>query len=162
MQNKHPVRLYSGQVLHSVNACPLSNLFRVFFFLCSFPSYTSCSTINWGKWPGKTNLLPVLVVQWQTRFLCAIISPSASHLSVFVTISVISLKPLHCSQSLLYFRMLCWSSRSRPCENGTWCLKSLWYSAAVPKLQRIWLIFVILPLHCGHLKLFKERNRRDV
>lgn len=42
----------------------------------SYCSCSSCSTITWGDHLGEKMPLPVLVAQWQTHFLCAVMPPS--------------------------------------------------------------------------------------
>lgn len=45
-------------------------------FSVSVKSFHGCSTITWREHPRQTKSLPVLVAQWKTCFLCAIIRPS--------------------------------------------------------------------------------------
>lgn len=65
----------------TATVCPslaLSSFVASFFHIAvwSYCSCSSCSTITWGDHLGEKMPLPVLVAQWQTHFLCAVMPPS--------------------------------------------------------------------------------------
>lgn len=55
--------------------CLLHQRVSFSFAVFSFHSYPSSSIATWGQQPEKTRTLPVLVAQWPTRVLFAVICP---------------------------------------------------------------------------------------